>query len=122
MTEQTTIREVIAVAREWGPLWSCVALFVIYQIAQTLHFKRKRLKYDRYDKQRDIEIKSLVKDINDLKLKQAEQMGDFRVELEKRTTYEWFEEKVLPKIDQLTTSVSEFKATIDLLIKQGVGR
>ena len=129
MTEQTTIRELTAIARDWGPLWSIAALFVIYQIAQTIHFKRKRSKYNQYDKQRDNEIERLreargeiLKEISDLKLKHSEQMGDFRVELEKRTTYEWFEEKVLPKIDQLTTSVIEFKTTMELLIKQGGGK
>lgn len=128
MTEQTTIRAMMDVARDWGPLWTCVGLYLLHQIIQGWHFKRKRAAYSEADKQRDIEIATLrqskgkmLTDISDLKIEHEKQFSNFRVELEKRTTYNWMESKVLPRIDELTKTVHEFKSTVELLIKQGLG-
>lgn len=129
MNEQTTIRALTAVARDWGPLWSCVALFIIYQIAQHIHFRRKRSTYAKSDQAQDLEIEKLrtgreniLEDISELRIQHEKELADFRVELEKRTTYTWMEAKVLPRIDQLTATVAEFRTTVELLIKHGIGK
>jgi len=126
MTEQTTIRALAAVARDWGPLWTIATLFAIYLIAEKIYHHRKRSQYNILDKQRDHEIQKLrtargeiLHELSEAKLDFEKRIADIRVELEKRTTYTWMEEKVLPRIDKLTTTVAEFKSTVDLLIKQG---
>lgn len=122
MTAQSTMRDAIALGRDWGPLWSCVVLFIFYQIAQAWHFRKKRTRYNEFDKLRDEKIEELQEKIHEVRLDHAEQFADFRVQLEKRTTFTWMEEKVLPKIDKLAETVSSFKATVDLLIEKGFGK
>lgn len=143
MTEQTTIRAGISLFRDWGPLWSCVALYILYQIFEKIRIYRRRSQYNEADRRRDKEIEKLrtargeilqelseikiahekeisktKEGISALKLSYEKRISDVRVELEKRTTYAWMEEKVIPKIDKLTEAVHTFQVFADILIKR----
>lgn len=125
MTEQTTIQGLTEVARDWGPLWTCVALIIIYHILDKIRIARKRSQYNEADKKRDHEIEKLriargdmLEKLSALEIQHQKELADFRVELEKRATYTWMEAKVLPKIDKLTDTVAKFEATVEILVKK----
>ncbi|MCK5581955.1 MAG: hypothetical protein KAJ18_11865 [Candidatus Omnitrophica bacterium] len=120
MNEQTTIREAIAVARDWGPLWVTVVGFVIFKIIEKWNFKKKRSQYNVLDTKRDDEIQKLrtsrgeiLHELSEAKLDFEKRMADIRVQLEKRITFNWMEGKILPKIDTLTETVSKLSVVVE---------
>ena len=123
MFEQHTARDIIAVAKDWGPLWTIAALLLILHIIQAVYLKRKGTKYNETDARRDQEIQTLreskgriLTEINEMKLEHSKQMADFRVELEKRASYNWMETKIIPQMVIMQTTLTEVKTKVELII------
>lgn len=121
----STLKTFLQLLIEWGPYAGLAALWIVYQIIRTMQFKKKLSQYNEADAKRDKEIEKLrvargeiLERLGALELQHQKELADFRVELEKRTTYTWMESKVLPRIDELAKSTYELTTVVQILVKK----
>lgn len=118
--EQETIKQGLNIMEQWGPSAIIIFLGAIIQVIYAWNVKKNAVDPTKEQATQILEHADSLKIIRERQHKNVEDiaimkvyfertLADFRVELERRVTFHWLEDKLLPKIDDIVTRVTRIE-------------